>query len=165
LHRDAGFIDFGQPITGGEMSINPKRKEPRYRLGRTDDLSSLGKFVADLVGSLQPTDEAPYPILGAEGSTIVIVVAAGPIETHWILKDIHIELDRNRHDLSVDFTSSTGTELRITVQDGAAVIALLGLLQRALDAKTAILHPLDGNGDYLKGWEEACLTAAGLKRP
>jgi hypothetical protein len=128
-----------------------------------ESLVALGRFAASLAQAVAGAAEKPYLVFGAAGRTFQIAITTGLGRARKMLKMIHIDACRGKCALS-DLDTAAHDELEIELPDAARVVALLGLLQIALDADVVVLHPLTGYGDFLPGWTEAATAAAPARR-
>lgn len=120
-------------------------------------LVPLGHFAADIAKALCPRVANVFPVLGAEGDNFFIQICEGDdFVGRKVHKIIHVGLDV--HDYIIG--AADGIEVSITLPDASCLIALMSLLQQALNTQhIRIHHPLDDYGDFLPYWDIA-LTAA-----
>lgn len=121
-------------------------------------LSQYVAFVRSIMGT---ENRGTYPVLGAYGPEFFIELASGPLLSREILMTFLVEFD----DIELDFEDSqkaisNKTEIYLKLPDSAHLIALLGLLEKAFNSKTTILHPLDSRGNYFSGWSQAASSAS-----
>ena len=121
-------------------------------------LVSLGQFAAAVAGAARLHKGEFFPALGAEGDNFYIQICEG---TNFIgrkvHKIIHVDIDVNNFRIG----SPDGIEITVAVPDAAHLIALLSLLQQALNASQIKIHlPLDDYGDHLPHWELALIAAS-----
>lgn len=121
-------------------------------------LVSLGHFAAAIAKSAHPQKNTFVPVLGAECDNFYIQICEGTdFIGRKVHKIIHVDIDVNNFQIG----SPDGIEITVAVPDAAHLIALLSLLQQALNAsQTKIHHPLDNYGDHLPHWELALMAAS-----
>jgi len=121
---------------------------------------ALGHYVLTVIKSINSIEKEIYPVLGAEGNMFFIEVAVGIFESRRILKTIHVEISRGIDGIGFEDELIVDDDTFIELPNESFLIALLGLFQAAMDAKATILHPLDNNGNYLVGWNQAVITVS-----
>jgi hypothetical protein len=117
-------------------------------------IMTLAQFIKIIIVPLIETYQDAYPVLGAEGDTFFVEVAEGPMASRELLTTIYLEFG-TVHSLPELDPESKSKEVWITITDASMVIATIQLVQAGLGKPAILLHPLDGNGDFLKGWSEA----------
>lgn len=121
-------------------------------------LVSLGQFAAAVAGSARLHKGEFFPVLGAEGDNFYVQICEGMnFIGRKVHKIIHIDIDASnfRHG------SPDGIEITVALPDAAHLIALVSLLQQALNAsQVKFHHPLDDYGDNLPYWELALMAAS-----
>ncbi len=121
-------------------------------------LVALGQFAAAVARNTQRHKGKLFPVLGAEGDNFYIQICEGMnFIGRKVHRIIHVDTDANnfRHG------APEGIEITVTVPDAAHVIALVSLLQQAMNAcQIRIHHPLDDYGDHLPYWELALMAAS-----
>lgn len=124
----------------------------------TNPLVSLGQFAAAVAGSARLHKGEFFPVLGAEGDSFYVQICVGMnFIGRKVHKIIHIDIDASnfRHG------SPDGIEITVVLPDAAHLIALVSLLQQALNASQFKFHlPLDDYGDHLPYWELALMAAS-----
>lgn len=126
-------------------------------IDRSEFLVSLGKFAAAVTKDVGPNNSRCYPVLGAEGGDFFIEISSGPDFMHRrICKTIYASFDA-----STNLGKADAEEVMVTLPDASYLVALLSLLQKALNTTdTKILHPLDHCGNYLPTWNQAVIAAS-----
>ena len=121
-------------------------------------LVSLGQFAAAVAKTSSLNENNFFPVLGAEGDNFYIQICEGTdFIGRKVHKIIHVDIDASnfRHG------SPDGIEITVALPDAAHLIALVSLLQQALNAsQIKIHHPLDDYGDHLPYWELALMAAS-----
>lgn len=124
----------------------------------TNPLVSLGQFAAAVAGSARLHKGEFFPVLGAEGDSFYVQICEGMnFIGRKVHKIIHVDIDAS------NFRHGSPDEIEITVvlPDAAHLIALVSLLQQALNASHVKFHlPLDDYGDHLPCWELALMAAS-----
>lgn len=128
--------------------------QEKYRL-----MEALTNYVIDVI-KLIDIKENIYPVLGVEGNNFFIEIATGILEDRQILKTIYVEISRASNNVKFEEALITDNDISIEVPDESLLIALLGLFENVMSAKTKILHPLDDNGNFLPGWNQAIVTVS-----
>jgi hypothetical protein len=123
-------------------------------------VAALGNYVLSVIKSINSIEKEMYPVLGAEGSNFFIEVAVGIFESRRILKTIHVEISRELDNIGFEDALIADADTSIELPDESFLIALLGLFQSAMDAKAMVLHPLDNNGNFLPGWNQAVIMVS-----
>lgn len=129
---------------------------------KVNTIEMLSQYVAFIRTVMGTENGNIYPVLGAHGTEFFIELASGTLLKREILMTIlvtfgNIELDFEGSQKA--FTSKT--EIYLQLPDSAHLIALLGLLEKAFNGKTTILHPLDSQGNYYPGWSQAAISVSG----
>lgn len=113
-------------------------------------LENISRFIQGDLVPLFSTVQGLYPVLGAEDKTFYVELAWGTFEEREILSTIYI-------DIGCMANSTAGRrigvyEFQLRIPSAAYLIGFLGLLQKQLGQDLRLLHPLDGNGNYLPEW-------------
>lgn len=122
-----------------------------------DVLVPLGHFAATVAKTLGARKDKCFPVLGAEGDNFYIQICEG---TDFIGRKVHkiIHVGLGAHDFQIG--PADGIEIMATLHDAAHLIALVSLLQQALNSPhIRIHHPLDDYGDLLPYWDRALMAA------
>jgi hypothetical protein len=120
----------------------------------------LANCVIDIIKSIDRAEKDTYPVLGAEGNKFFIEIATGIFGDRQILKTIYVEICRDSSGVMLEDALISDNDISIGLPDESLLIALLGLFENAMNAKTMILHPLDDKGNFLPGWNQAVVTVS-----
>lgn len=110
--------------------------------------------LAELVKAIRQSVAVPgcYPVIGAEGDDWFIEISQGELMSRKILATLFVSVGEA---LEVPSAIGGGQDYRLIVPQAAHVIGFIGLLEKALGTRSAILHPLTTSGDYFADWQPA----------
>lgn len=115
--------------------------------------------LAELAKAIRQSVAVPgcYPVIGAEGDDWFIEISQGELMSRKILATLFVNVGEGT---ALPQVGSGVTEYHLAVPQAAHVLGFIGLLEKALGTRSAILHPLTMSGDYFPDWQPAldCLA-------